>query len=82
MDLFLITILLIFLFNLRNQCWPFILPNCSFLRSQEVALCEIYIPAEICYSFISKMGEYELLEFIDVIINLYFNLFKDQVSFK
>ncbi|KAK9512266.1 hypothetical protein O3M35_000732 [Rhynocoris fuscipes] len=36
-----------------------------FLRSEEMVLCEIYIPSEISYVFIAKMGERGLMEFLD-----------------
>lgn len=38
----------------------------SFFRSEEMALCQLFIPREAAYSSVSKLGEEGIVQFRDV----------------
>lgn len=44
----------------------------SFLRGEEMKLCQIYFKSEVAYSCVSQLGEMGVVQFKDVIIFIIF----------
>jgi hypothetical protein len=43
----------------------------DLFRGESMNLCQIYFQAEVAYSCVSQLGEMGVVQFNDVIINLY-----------